>query len=106
MYFGVLWQGPRWEERVSINTKLSGKAGADFNYVGPEVGHRRAAQAEVREVREVVPYLAPGDRVPFDEQVQIMETLSKRIQRDDLSLSELDDLCEHLTGVEKLDVAR
>ena len=84
MYYAVLWGGPRWEERVSVNTNLPGGSGFGF---APGGGGART-------IKKVVPLASPGGDKSIPEQEAAAEKLRAMIDEHDLSLDAIEGLAE------------
>ncbi|WP_066650080.1 MULTISPECIES: DUF1353 domain-containing protein [Sphingomonas] len=82
MYYAVLWGGPRWEERVSLNTNLST---SDAFGIAPSAP---------RMATEVVALDSPGGGTSIAEQEAAAQRLQAMIEAQDLSLDAIEGLAE------------
>jgi hypothetical protein len=88
MYFAVRWRGPRWEERVTINTNLT--VDTQFNFIAKPV--------DVSSMFNVTTFAVPGPGDGFDEgrQLEIVSDIKEKMEHNELSVDELDDLADNL----------
>jgi hypothetical protein len=98
MYFAVRWRGPRWEDRVSLNTNLD--IGTGYNFVSRGNGDLLKALAGVLSTKKSRPSIIPNPGATFDEarQQEIVAGMMEKIERDDPSVDELDYLADGLTS--------
>ena len=82
MYYAVLWGGPRWEERVSLNTNRST---SDAFGIAPSAP---------RMATEVVALDSPGGGTSVAEQEAAAQRLQAMIEAQDLSLDAIEGLAE------------
>lgn len=82
MYYAVLWGGPRWEERVSINTNLSTDDAFSIAPPAPRV------------ITEVVALDSPGAGTSIAEQEATAHRLHAMIEAQELSLDAIEGLAE------------
>lgn len=83
LYYAVWWGGPRWEERVSLNTNLP--AGNDFSFkrVTPPVP-----------VTEIVALPSPGADATLAERKTAAKQVRAMIKAQDLSLDDIEGLAD------------
>jgi len=103
MYFAVRWGGPRWEERVSINTNLGrgGHAadfGMDFAGGGDEEGSGFGGgfvDGEAGEPTVTISNLPPPNAaLSAQDRRQVADEIKRRFQAHPPSLDDIDDLAE------------
>jgi hypothetical protein len=87
MYYAVWWGGPRWEERVSINTNLP--VGEGFS-LAPGV----AGSAPRKTVKKIVPVASPGADKSLAERKAAAKRLRAMIKAQNLSLDDIEGLAE------------
>lgn len=87
MYFAVRWRGPRWEERVSINTNLA--SDAQFNFVASPI----ARTSLLKVTTEAVP--SPGEGFDIGTQLNILSDIKTKMDQNELSADEIDDLADN-----------
>lgn len=87
MYYGVLWRGPRWEERVSRNTNLDAGDRYSFDGTGPGTGSAGTT-------RRLVAVPSPGDAIAEHDQHRIVATIVALIRKEDTPLDRIEELAE------------
>jgi hypothetical protein len=86
MYFAVRWRGPRWEERVTLNTTLPVGNRFDLFRLGSAPSEMFSVTMET--------IASPGEQLPDNKQLEIMKGIKTKIESDDYSLDQLDALAE------------
>lgn len=85
LYYAVWWGGPRWEERVSLNTNLP--AGSEFSF------DTTTAKAP-KTVKKIVKVASPGTDKSMAEQKAAAKQMRALIKAQDLSLDTIEGLAE------------
>ena len=92
MYFAVRWAGPRWEERVTINTNLD--AGIKFNFPG---GPKETSTFDKNNIVITIKNVSnPGESFAEAKQFEIFSDIKKKIEDNDYSIDEIDALADGL----------
>lgn len=89
MYYAVLWGGPRWEERVTLNTNLGRDMVANVFNLGPAGGGFPSITTTKQ-----VDVARPNKGVDEDEQQEIAKAVAGLIESDLPSLDEIEALAE------------
>jgi len=92
LYFAVRWRGPRWEERVSLNTKLKAPDRFDF------MGRSFSSNDFLKELftKEILSIGSPGESFSDEDQVKIFDERVSELEATDHSLDQLDVLADGL----------
>lgn len=90
MYFAVYWAGPRWEERVTLNTTLP--VDTSYNFISKPV-NLASILSTIRSTK-IVSVASPGSRYQEAQQQALYSKLESKIEN--LDLSEIESLAESL----------
>ncbi|MEA3030892.1 MAG: hypothetical protein QOG13_2217 [Sphingomonadales bacterium] len=86
MYFAVRWAGPRWEERVSINTNLDVGERYRFEEIGANVSPPRT--------RRKIGVQSPGEVMSEDGQRRVAEAVAAHMENEEPSIERIEELAE------------
>jgi hypothetical protein len=92
MYFAVRWRGPRWEERITINTNLD--VGIKFNFPG---GPIQTSTFDKDDITITIKNVSnPGESFAEAQQFKIFSDIKEKIEYNDYSVDEIDALADGL----------